>query len=174
MANDRRIFLCIGFLAGVICITSCGSSGGTPAIAATIGNAIDVLYDCATSQMTGANLQEVIDEVDARLDTLELTPPAGPAGIVWRGPWQNQDYVATEAVSYQGSAYICVADTTAQQDPTDTHFWQLLASKGADGADGATGPAGPAGTPGAPGAPGAQGPCEWQVKMHFGLATSFA
>ena len=84
--------------------------------------------------MTGANLQDVIDEVDARLDTLELTPPVGPAGLVWRGNWESQDYVATDAVSYQGAAYICVANTTAQQIPTDTNFWQILANKGPAGA----------------------------------------
>jgi len=56
--------------------------------------------------------------------------PAGPAGAVgmtWRGAWSaSSAYVATDAVEYQGSAYIAVAPNQ-NQTPGTGSAWQLLA-----------------------------------------------
>lgn len=80
---------------------------------------------------------------------------AGPAGadgdMTWEGDWTSQDYTANQAVSYQGSSYVCHTNTTSSQIPTDTNFWDLLASKGDAGSDGVAGVQGPTGPAGADG-----------------------
>lgn len=58
-----------------------------------------------------------------------LVSASGLIGV-WQGAWSMQDYVKNDAVYYQGSAYICILDTTAQQDPTDGTYWELAALKG--------------------------------------------
>ena len=65
----------------------------------------------------------------------ETTPDTvivSASGLIgnWQGAWSMQDYVQNDAVYYQGSAYICILDTTAQQDPTDATYWELAALKG--------------------------------------------
>jgi hypothetical protein len=82
----------------------------------------------------------------------------GPSGgsTNWRGTWDPATaYVAStfDAVTYEGSSYVAIADSTNQAPPNVT-FWQLLAAKGDTGA---TGPAGANGADGAPGADGADG-----------------
>ena len=57
-------------------------------------------------------------------------PPGADGDITWQGAWMNQNYVANQAVEYLGSSYVCKTNTTANQIPTDTNFWDLLASKG--------------------------------------------
>jgi hypothetical protein len=70
----------------------------------------------------------------------------GPSGIdgadgdiTWQGDWVAADYTANQAVAYLGSSYVCHLDTTAQQTPVETGYWNVLADKGDTGA---TGPAG--------------------------------
>ena len=41
-------------------------------------------------------------------------------------------YVANDVVTYNGAAYICILASTGN-DPTNTTYWSVLASKGADG-----------------------------------------
>lgn len=53
-------------------------------------------------------------------------------------------YTVGDSVSYNGSSYIALTTTTGNL-PTNTAFWQVLASKGDTGA---TGPQGPQGEPG--------------------------
>lgn len=58
----------------------------------------------------------------------------GPEGLVWKGAYSGATaYVIDDAVSYNGSSYICIQASTGNL-PTDTNYWQLLAQKGADGA----------------------------------------
>lgn len=85
--------------------------------------------------------------------------PAGPAGATgasggstnWRGAWSSATaYSAAtfDAITFDGSSYVAIANSTNQAPPNAT-FWQLLAAKGdagATGATGATGSQGPAGT----------------------------
>lgn len=114
------------------------------------------------------------------------TGPQGPAGATgatgasggstnWRGTWSSATaYSAAtfDAITFNGSSYVAIANSTNQAPPNAT-FWQLLAAKGdagatgpagATGAAGATGPAGPtgatgpAGPTGPTGATGATGP----------------
>jgi len=67
---------------------------------------------------------------------------------IWKGEYVNETaYVINDAVSYTGSSYICIADTTGHL-PTDTEYWTLLAAKGDPGAKGDKGDKGDQGDPG--------------------------
>jgi hypothetical protein len=65
-------------------------------------------------------------------------PPGSPGvGFTWRSAWSGAtSYSVNDAVSYQGSSYICIVANSAQV-PTNTAYWSLMAQQGA------TGPAGP-------------------------------
>lgn len=64
------------------------------------------------------------------------TGAKGDKGLVWRDAYSSGTaYAVDEAVSYNGSSYICVATSTGNA-PTNTTYWSLLAQKGADGTGG--------------------------------------
>ena len=91
--------------------------------------------------------------------------PQGPQGIpgtgaVWRGNWTSAaTYNANDAVSYNGSSYVALANNINKPPDANPTLWELIAQKGdqgvqgPQGATGATGPTGPAST-----VPGPQGP----------------
>lgn len=86
---------------------------------------------------------------------LNLDELKGPPGesIVWKGTWlDNVSYKLLEAVTYNGSSYVCVnAVGNAGRDPSllsSRPYWGILGQRGVDG---------PAGSPGATGAAGAPG-----------------
>jgi len=74
---------------------------------------------------------------------LKSAIPAGPAGLVWMGPYDNTTtYAINDAVSYDGSSYIAIAGTTGVAPGTPTSpgtNWDLLAEIGATGASGSGG-----------------------------------
>lgn len=86
----------------------------------------------------------------------------GRVRIGWKGAYSAATvYNPLDAVTYNGSSYVCILTTTAGIAPTNTTYWQLMAQAGADGAngaDGADGAQGPIGPTGATGATGPQGP----------------
>ena len=94
------------------------------------------------------------------------TGAAGKDGISfrWRGAWdENVTYEPQDAVSRNGSSYICNMSNTGV-DPAslgnpdaDTGEWQLMAKMGATGARGPAGPQGEQGEKGDTGATGADG-----------------
>jgi hypothetical protein len=59
---------------------------------------------------------------------------------VWQGTWAGTTtfYYVNDAVEYNGSSYICIADTTVpgSNPATATTEWDLLASKGDTGSGG--------------------------------------
>jgi collagen type VII alpha len=65
-------------------------------------------------------------------------------------------YQLGDSVAYLGSSYIARGATLANL-PTDTVYWQILASKGDIGSTGLTGPTGPQGSQGIQGIQGIQG-----------------
>lgn len=95
------------------------------------------------------------------------TGPQGPGVINWLGAWSPAvSYVQNDAVSRNGTSYICVADHTNQQPP-NAEYWNTLAQKGDQGdqgvqgdqgIQGVQGPAGPTGAQGDTGDTGPQGP----------------
>lgn len=57
-----------------------------------------------------------------------------PSGLVPRGAYDSgTDYDIGDSVDYNGSSYVMYADAPANTLPTDTDYWQVLASKGATG-----------------------------------------
>ncbi len=61
------------------------------------------------------------------------TGATGPEGLVWRGTYAGgTSYVVDDAVSYNGSSYICKLASTGNL-PTNTTYWDVLAEKGASG-----------------------------------------
>ena len=58
------------------------------------------------------------------------TGPTGPA-MVWRGAWgDTTTYNPLDAVSYDGSSYVCILQNTNNVPPNAT-YWALIAQKGA-------------------------------------------
>lgn len=70
--------------------------------------------------------------------------------VSYRGIWSEGEYRMHDAVTYSGSLWIAVRDTSSR--PKDkASDWQLAVKCGRDGKDGKDGPSGPQGAPGAPG-----------------------
>src|SRR5690606_34925375 len=66
-------------------------------------------------------------------------------GVNFKGTYDGDTtYDPNDAVSYQGSSYVAIQETTGNL-PTDTDYWQLLAEKGETGATGDTGQGVPSG-----------------------------
>lgn len=79
------------------------------------------------------------------------TWPTWPAWMNRQGAWSAVTaYVIDDAVSLNGSSYICILWNTNQTPPNAT-YWQVLASKGDTGNTGATGATGNTGATGATG-----------------------
>ena len=95
------------------------------------------------------------------------TGPQGDKGMVWRGAYlSTQLYDLDDVVYYLGSSYIRIVQSDDKVAPTNTSYWEKVASVGSTGAagptgaqgpTGPTGPQGPTGT-GATGATGPEGP----------------
>jgi len=61
------------------------------------------------------------------------TGATGPVGMNWLGAYAGgTSYVVDDAVSYNGSSYICKLASTGNL-PTNTTYWDVLAEKGASG-----------------------------------------
>jgi Collagen triple helix repeat (20 copies) len=91
------------------------------------------------------------------------TGPQGPQGIpgtgaVWRGNWTSAaTYNANDAVSYNGSSYVALANNINKPPDANPTLWQMIAQQGVQGAQGPTGPTGPQGAQGVPGPTGPTG-----------------
>lgn len=96
------------------------------------------------------------------------TGATGPAGLTFQGTWSNgTTYAASDAVFYDGSAYISLSGGNTANQPDLGAPWAVLAQQGDSGpegpagpagATGSTGPSGPAGETGATGVAGPTGP----------------
>ena len=52
----------------------------------------------------------------------------GARGMNWQGPFQlGTNYLADDAVEYNGSSYIALVDTDGTPDPTTTTHWDVIA-----------------------------------------------
>jgi hypothetical protein len=75
----------------------------------------------------------------------------GGDGVAWLGAWSSSTtYAALDAVSLNGSSYVCVLGHTNHTPPNLT-YWNVLAAKGDTGSTGSTGATGAAGAAGAAG-----------------------
>ena len=83
----------------------------------------------------------------------------GDPGLVWRGAWDaSRLYHPDDLVTWQGSAYVAVADNDGGDPTDDTTDWKLLAAQGSPGRLGPVGPKGDKGDPCRPGDPACVGP----------------
>ena len=58
----------------------------------------------------------------------------GDIGIDWQGAWSAGTYTITQAVSHNGSSWICTATSTTEEPSISATDWDLIALKGTDGA----------------------------------------
>ena len=66
-------------------------------------------------------------------DGTSQTTKAAASPINWRGNWSNSTtYAANDGVSYEGSSYVAKIESLNKL-PTDTSYWNLVASKGDTG-----------------------------------------
>ncbi len=89
------------------------------------------------------------------------TGPSGPQGppVTFEGAWNSgATYATGDAVSYQGSSYISLADNNTNNTPSDGAPWALLAQQGDVGPQGTQGIQGIQGEQGPQGNQGIQGP----------------
>jgi hypothetical protein len=69
--------------------------------------------------------------------------PVGNKGLFWERNWnENANYSITQAVFYEGSTYICIANNANVIPVGNTTTWDLLASKGNTGIQGVQGATG--------------------------------
>lgn len=62
------------------------------------------------------------------------TGATGPEGLVWKGTWSGATaYIVDDAVTYNGTSYMCTSGHT-NQAPPNASYWDVLALKGTDGA----------------------------------------
>jgi uncharacterized protein (UPF0297 family) len=79
------------------------------------------------------------------------TGPTGPQPFSLQGAWQSQGYRVGDAVTYNGSLYICTQNTSDEgpvKTPDTSSRWQLYVSAGDPGSKGNTGDTGPDGATG--------------------------
>jgi hypothetical protein len=87
-----------------------------------------------------------------------LSPTIITGGLVPRGAYDNgTNYAVGDSVDYNGSSYVMFLDAGAGTLPTNTTYWQVVASKGDTGSTGATGATGSTGSAGNDGADGVDG-----------------
>jgi hypothetical protein len=72
----------------------------------------------------------------------EGSAPAVAVGFTPRGAYSSgATYATNDVVSYNGSSYLALQASTAQQPDTATSYWMILASKGDTGTGDLSGPA---------------------------------
>ncbi len=106
----------------------------------------DVVKDNGNLYITIANVAGDISTSNETYWSLFLPKGEDGLGFTYLGGWGNNVYVLNDVVTYNGSVYVAVATTLADQDPaTDTTNWALMVPKPADGANGSNGGDGAAG-----------------------------
>ena len=67
----------------------------------------------------------------------------GAVGMTWQGAWSGLTaYALRDAVSLDGSSYVCIQANTNQDPATETAYWSVIASKGDTGPAGGSLPIG--------------------------------
>jgi hypothetical protein len=84
---------------------------------------------------SGANVGFYIDDISVQ-SGVDQTVFAAPA-IRWRGEWSaTTSYAINDAVSLDGSSYLCLNGNLNKSPDTSASYWGTLAEKGADGGAG--------------------------------------
>lgn len=109
-------------------------------------NAFDGVSYLGSSYVSLASINQnnVPSTSPSQWAVLALGGAAGPAGsFVFRGVWSSiVQYHPNDIVAYLGSSYACYNTPPVGGLPTNTTYWQLIASVGSQGVAGPVGPAG--------------------------------
>lgn len=106
---------------------------GTVVVNFTAGNVISLQGTIATGTTVTTVLGSSL-AIYAITGLPGTTGPTGPDGdTTYQGVWQSQNYVVNDVVTFQGSTYVCIVNTTTSQDPTDSIYWSLVVPRGEDG-----------------------------------------
>ncbi|MDX6639536.1 MAG: hypothetical protein QOF12_547 [Solirubrobacteraceae bacterium] len=139
-----------------------GLGAGAVALGAIPDSSTGLISGCF-SNSTGA-LRVIDRQAGATCASGETSLQWSQRGINWKGAYRSTtDYGVLDAVSSGGSAYIAKVDPPTGTAPTNTTYWDRLATAGAKGptgpagARGLTGPTGPAGARGLTGPTGPKG-----------------
>lgn len=99
----------------------------------SITNATDINNTLNGSIASGTNkIQEMdakITEANTAINNINTT---NTNFSVWENYDNTKTYVPMNKVTYQGSSYVCIQQSTGNL-PTNTAYWQLIAQKGQDG-----------------------------------------
>jgi len=111
----------------------------------------------ARASDVNANFSNLDDRVVANQAKLDQVLSRGP--MQWKGTWTTGvAYHAMDLAQFDGSVFVCIADTTGVEPTSDTAFWALFASRGGVGPIGLQGLVGPTGAQGPQAVMGASGP----------------
>lgn len=113
---------------------------GTSRVTLPVSFMVSVVTDFSELAIEGSDHFPILTELIEDYEALS----------VWETYDEATDYVVGNKVAYDGSSYLCIADSTGNL-PTDASYWILIAEKGDPGADGADGVDGAAGVDGADG-----------------------
>ncbi|MDO8526898.1 MAG: hypothetical protein Q7T03_04325 [Deltaproteobacteria bacterium] len=123
MKIKKLLLIVTGFVAGIAFISACGSGSGNgvgplASIAATIGNAVDVVFSNGKSKLTATNVQDALDEVDGRVDTLEAKNGIADLSTTLIGTWTGKTYIgkgifSTHITFKSDKTFTCGGNITA-------------------------------------------------------------
>ena len=113
-----------------------GATGNTGATGSD-GQAATISVGSVTTGLPGSSAA-VTNAGSSSSATLNFTIPRGATGatgeITWKGGWSSSTvYGVNEAVYYNGSSYIAIANNQNVRPDTDTTKWNIMAQAGAEG-----------------------------------------
>ena len=113
-----------------------GNTGATGATGAN-GAAATLSIGTVSTGLPGSSAS-VTNTGSNTAATLNITIPRGDTGadgdLTWKGGWSSSTaYSTNEAVQYNGSSYIAVANNQNVTPTSDTSKWNLMAQAGAEG-----------------------------------------
>lgn len=102
----------------------------------SLGDYITVQYKVVTASLTLYPAMLSVTRIDG------IVGPPGPNGangdITWKGNWGTIDYNVNDAVSHDGTSYVCIVNHLNREPPNET-YWDILSSKGDRGDQGIQG-----------------------------------
>lgn len=109
MKKTPFLYVTFGFIVGIFYIAACGGAGSA------IADAVDQLFDNSPSGLTAENVQAAIDEVEARVDTLE----GQNLSTLLVGLWSGSEYsengtIESLSITFAGDGtYTCVGNSSS-------------------------------------------------------------